>query len=224
MPATRNQRALAGESLSDGDTPEHSPRTKERLDAVQAAELQLVAEDKKYHASTFAAEVVVYGTGKKFAAVVPAIRRNNKDSDGNWVLLEPKTDRTLQRWRTSIVGVSHRGFCADTGLWGLSEEQATALDSFAWLADIDRTLRGCATREGADGQASADTECRNVLAVAQLCEMVHTEEALTAKASYMEYYTFLQRYKGYHQGCESRPVPTSPSGGRLVTSACTARR
>ena len=69
MTATRNQRALAGEPLADGDTAQHSPRTQERLAAVQAAELQLVAEDKKYHASTFAAEVVVYGTGKKFAAV-----------------------------------------------------------------------------------------------------------------------------------------------------------
>ena len=59
MTATRNP--------SDaGDTPEYSPRTQERLDAVQATELQLVAEDKEYHASTFAAEVVVYGTGKQF--------------------------------------------------------------------------------------------------------------------------------------------------------------
>ena len=63
MPATRNQRALAGEPLADGDTAQHSPRTQERLAAVQATELQLVAEDKKYHASTLAAEVVVYGTG-----------------------------------------------------------------------------------------------------------------------------------------------------------------
>eukprot|EP01043_Picozoa_sp_COSAG02_P008867 COSAG02_NODE_291_length_25510_cov_9.433828_13_plen_73_part_00 len=52
------------------------------------------------------------------------------------------------------------------GMWELSEEQASALDSFEWLTDIDRTLRGCATRQGGDGQASADTECRNVLAVA----------------------------------------------------------
>ena len=184
MPTTRNQPDLAGESPADGDTPQFSPRTQERLAAVQAAELQLVAEDKKYHASTLAADVVVYGTGKKFVAVVPAIRRNNKDSDGNWVLLEPKTDRTLQRWRTSIVGVCHRGFSPDIGMWELSEEQASALDSFEWLSDIDKTLRGCATREGGDGQASADTECRNVLAVAQLCEMVHTEEALAAKARY----------------------------------------
>ena len=51
MPATRNQRALAGEPLADGDTPEYSPRTQERLAAVQAAELQLVAEDKKYQAA-----------------------------------------------------------------------------------------------------------------------------------------------------------------------------
>ena len=96
MPTTRNQPDLAGESPADVDTAQHSPRTQERLDAVQAAELQRVAEDKEYHASTLAAEVVVYGTGKKFAAVVPAIRRNSKDSDGNWVLLEPKTDRTAR--------------------------------------------------------------------------------------------------------------------------------
>ena len=69
------------------------------LASMQAAELQLVAEDKQYHASTLAVEVVVYGTGKKFAAVVPAIRRNSKDSDGNWVLLEPKTDRTARHIR-----------------------------------------------------------------------------------------------------------------------------
>ena len=47
MPATRNQRALAGEPLPDGDTPEYSPRTKERLAAVETAELRLVAEDKE---------------------------------------------------------------------------------------------------------------------------------------------------------------------------------
>ena len=62
MTATRNQRALAGEPLPDGDTPEYSPRTKERLAAVETAELRLVAEDKEYHASTLAAEVAVYGT------------------------------------------------------------------------------------------------------------------------------------------------------------------
>ena len=61
--------AFRGEPLPDGDTAQHSPRTQERLAAVQATELQLVAEDKKYHASTLAADVVVYGTEASASAL-----------------------------------------------------------------------------------------------------------------------------------------------------------
>ena len=48
-------------------------------------------------------------------------------------------------------------------MWKLSTEQAAALDSFEWLSDIDRTLRGCATKESEDCQASIETESKNVM-------------------------------------------------------------
>jgi hypothetical protein len=114
-------------------------------------------------------------------------------------LQPPKTAHNLKRWRNSVVGVYRRGFCPDTGMWSLSDEHVATLDSFAWLSDIDATLRGCATQESGAGQASIETESKNVLAIAALCEMVHSDAALAAKAHYMQYHAFLQRYREYHQ-------------------------
>ena len=78
--------------------------TDERLAAAQTAELERIDADRQYHEATLAAPVVVYGNGKAFGAVVPSIRRNNKDKSGNWVLQPPKTAHNLKRWR-SIAGL-----------------------------------------------------------------------------------------------------------------------
>ena len=73
---TRNQRALAGEPLADGDITvtfdaEHSPRTQARLDAAHDAELLRVDADRQYNECLLDAPVVVYGSGKGCVAVVP---------------------------------------------------------------------------------------------------------------------------------------------------------
>eukprot|EP01043_Picozoa_sp_COSAG02_P118407 COSAG02_NODE_54997_length_293_cov_0.675258_1_plen_67_part_10 len=67
-------------------------------------------------------------------------------------------------------------------MWSLWDENVATLDAFAWLTNIDATLRGCATQESGAGQASNETESKNVLAIAALCEMVHSDDALAAKA------------------------------------------
>jgi hypothetical protein len=188
-----------GSPSNQQDVSLHTPRTQARLDDARDAELLRVDADRQYNECLLEAPVVVYGSGKGCVAVVPAIRNVNPDASGEWVLQPAKTGKTLQRWRGSIVGVYRRGFCPDTAMWKLSTEQAAALDSFGWLSDIDKTLRGCATKENEDYQASVETESKNVMNIAQLCEMVHTEEALAAKTSYMEYYHFLNRYRKYHQ-------------------------
>ena len=94
MPNTQNQRAL-GESLDDDGL---SPCSQQRLAAVQAAELERIDADRQYNDATLAASVVVYGNGKKFEAVVPAIRRNNKDRAGSQTL-SPRRPRADGSWK-----------------------------------------------------------------------------------------------------------------------------
>ena len=121
-------------------------------------------------------------------AAFPAVRHGCPDKEtGLPRLLPAKAGNTLRSYCARSIGVYQRAF----DVAELDAEAAAALDTFEWLAATDAVLRGCATLSRG-GLAEASSFERNVADIVQLCEAVHTPEALAAKAVYSAFYTTLR--------------------------------
>ena len=160
----------------------------------------------EYHEATRAHEVDV------LAGVMPRLRRNPEKCKGEPKALAVKTRARLARdistvyqLLTNCKAATDRDRFHDGG-------------QYTWAQDVPFVLMACGrgVRTGKES-LSEESACKRIEAIAQLCDMVHSPEAIVAAAKYREVVRHGKERK------EQRDKATAPRWTRATASAELAR-